>query len=323
MQDLFKSYQKEPKRTPPPPEGTPERAEYHRIASQKTRDRKKAALAEDAAEVDSPVEIDEERAKEILVTERLIRHPHVLDVLIDLAKVAARLKIPANEHLYRYGVQKTLAALESKEPATPVDPAMDRWEPGQRIRVHEQWAIWDYSLSWRTQKDGTKIDFERLPRIAPHLPNEHVRGRTQVHGKESSPRSRTSSGSDELFVHRNPDLLPEEYDHTELVEGNSGPVGKHHRMLLAARNSSKNDFDLYDFADGFAHSPTSRLLCAVPTNPHPAIGHSCSVEKYSSFNNPLQPTLFQQLWPEMCISAKTPARIIYAQCVNWISQTQR
>lgn len=299
---------KEPKRTPRPPEGTPERAEYHRIANQKTQERKKAAQAEDAAKANYQIDIDEDRAREILTTERLIRHPHVLDVLIDLAKVASQLlKIPANEHLYRYGVQKTLVALESKQPATPVDPAMDRWEPGQRIRVHEQWAIWDYSLSWRTQKDGTKIDFKRFHELRRICQTNTYEAGRQVHGKDFAEKPH-KRWNDELFVQRNPDLLQEEYGHTELTQAIAAQSEYHHRMLLAHRNSLKTTFDIYDLVGWVCTFPDIRIVLCSSTN---ALTQSLVTlfRRLFVVRDPLEPTLFQQLWAEMCVDGKGNGRI--------------
>jgi hypothetical protein len=295
---------KEPKRTPRPAEGTPERLEYHRIANQKTQDRKKAQEAKDAAKVNYQVDLDEDRAREILTTERLIRHPHVLDVLIDLAKIAAQLlKIPTNEHLYRYGVQKTLAALESKEPATPVDPDMDRWEPGQRIRVHEQFAIFDFSISWRTQKDGTKISFERFQELRRICQTNTYEAGRQVHGKDFAEKPH-KQWNDELFVHRNPDLLPEEYGHSELSQAMAAQSPIRRRILLAARNSLKTTMDIYDICGWICTFHDCRYLLCSSTNPL-----SKSLIKLFRqifiIRDPLLPSLFQQLWPELCVSDAT------------------
>lgn len=297
-----------PKRQPVPAKGTPERKEYNRVAKQNERDRKKAREAEEAKDVDSLVEIDEERAREILTTERNLRHPRVIEVCLELAAVAAQcLKISRNEHLYRFGVQKTLAALANKrKDATPVDPAMDRWEPGQRIRVHEQWAIWDYSMSWRTQKDSTKIDFERsqeLRRIC--QTNTYEAGRL-VHGKDFAEKPH-KQWNDELFVHRNPDLLPEEYGHAELSQAIASQSKCHHRMLLCARNSLKTTMDLYDLVGWVCTFPDIRILLCSSTN---ALTQQLVTlfRKIFIVRDPLQPSLFQQLWPEMCVAAKTPGR---------------
>jgi hypothetical protein len=289
---------------PKPPKGTPEHAEYDRLAKEKSRGRKKAQEAKEAAIVDYQVDIDEERAKEILVNERLIRHPHVLDVLIDLAKVASQLlKIPANEHLYRYGVQKTLAALESKEPATPVDPDLDRWEPGQRIRVHEQWAIWDFSMSWRTQKDGAKIDFERFQELRRICQTNTYEAGRQVHGKDFAEKPH-KQWNDELFVHRNPDLLPEIYGHSELSQAMAAQSPVRRRMLLAARNSLKTTMDLYDICGWICTFHDCRYLLCSSTSPL-----SKSLVKLFRqifiVRDPLSPSLFQQLWPELCVSDDT------------------
>lgn len=295
------------KRAPRPPTGTPERAEYQRNAMAKTRAKQRALKAEELTEVDCQTEIDEDRAQEILTTERNLRHPHVVKVCLQLADVAAQLlNIPKNEHLYRYGIQKTLAALESKVPATPVDPIMDRWEPGQRIRVHEQYAIWDYSLSWRTQKDGAKINFERFQELRRLCQTNTFEAGRIVHGKDFAEKPH-KQWNDELFVHRNPDLLPEDYGHKELAEAMAAQSRCHHRMLLAARNSLKTTYDLYDLCGWVCTFPDIRILLCSSTNPLTQQLVSL-FRKIFIVRDPLQPTLFQQLWPEMCVSAKTPAR---------------
>src|SRR5258708_21203584 len=191
-----------------PAKGTPEFAQYNRELQDRHKSLKKSREAEEAQDVDSLVVPSEERKREILTTERNLRHPHVINVCLALAVIAAQcLGIADNEHLYRFGVQKTLAVLAHQKasnlrkpviPATRIDSAMDRWEPGQRIRVHEQYAIWDFSLSWRTHKnarladwlrergctDSTKVDFEsfqELRRIC--QTNTYEAGRL-VHGKD-------------------------------------------------------------------------------------------------------------------------------------------
>ena len=289
-----------------PAAGTPERTEYDRAAKQKSRNREKARAAQDAKDVDSPVEVDEERAREILTTERSLRHPHVIKVCLELAKVAAQvLGIANNEHLYRFGVQKTLTALANKrKDATPIDSVMDRWEPGQRTRVHEQWAIWDYSTSWRTQKDGTKIEFEQFQELRRLCQTNTVEAGRIVHGKDFAEKPH-KRWQEELFVHRNPDLLPEEYGHAELSAAISAQSRFKYRMLLAARGSLKTTMDLYDLAGWCCTFPDLRILLCSSTNDLTRK----LVEQFRSMfvvKNPLEPSLFQQLWPEMCVPAKTP-----------------
>jgi hypothetical protein len=297
-----------------PTKGTPEYVEYRRDANDRYKSREKARRAKDAAEPDCPSEVDEERAREILTTERNLRHPRVIEVCLELAAVASQcLGIPNNEHLYRFGVQKTLEALKPenlKRPvhgrATPVDPAMDRWEPGQRIRVHEQWAIWDYSMSWRTQKDGTKVDFERFQELRRLCQTNTYEAGRLVHGKDFAEKPH-KEWNDELFVHRNPDLLPEEYGHAELSQAMAAQSNWHYRMLLAARNSLKTTFDLYDLVGWVCTFPDIRILLCSSTNPLTQQLVTL-FRKIFIARDPLQPSLFQQLWPEMCIAAKTPAR---------------
>lgn len=296
-----------PKARKKPPAGTPERREYDRLAQERLRDRKKAQEAKDAAEVNSQTEIDEDRAREILTTERNLRHPHVINTCLALAEVASQcLKLPKNEHFYRYGVMKTLMALATGQPATSVDPALDRWEPGQRIRVHEQYAIWDYSISWRDQKVGRKFSFEEFQLLRRICQTDTYQAGRLVHGKDFAEKPH-KQWNDELFVQRNPDLLPEEYGHKELAEAMAAQSPCHHRMLLAARNSLKTTIDLYDICGWVCAFPDCRFLLCSSTN---ALTQQLVslFRKIFIVRDPLEPTLFQQLWPEMCTSAKTPAR---------------
>ncbi len=89
-----------------------------------------------------------------LLHERGLRHPRVIEVCADSARIASRdLKLPFNAHLFLRRIAKH--ASKNKTAHRTLTPAPDVWEPGQRTRLHEQWAIWDYSMSWRMQADGT------------------------------------------------------------------------------------------------------------------------------------------------------------------------
>jgi hypothetical protein len=295
------------KKPPKPPAGTPERREYDRVAQQGVRDRKKAREAKDASEMNCQTEIDEDRAREILTTERNLRHPHVIKVCLQLAEVASQcLKLPKNEYFYRYGVQKTLTALATGQSATLVEPSLDRWEPGQRIRVHEQYAVWDYSMSWRDQKVGRKYSFEEFQILRRICQTDTYEAGRLVHGKDFAEKPH-KQWNDELFVQRNPDLLPEEYGHKELAEAMTAQSPCHHRMLLAARNSLKTTIDLYDLVGWVCTFPDIRILLCSSTNPLTQQLVTL-FRKIFVVRDPLEPSLFQQLYPEMCIPAKTPAR---------------
>jgi len=212
------------------------------------------------------------------------------------------LGIPNNEYLYRFGVQKTLGALKTGEPATPVD-APDVWEPGQRIRMHEQWAIWDFSISWRTQKDDCKISFEEFKRLRRLCQETTYEAGREVHGKDfaDQPHKRWN---DELFVRRNPDLLPEDYGHTELAEAMAAQSPIHRRMLLCARNSLKTTIDMYDIVGWVCCFPDARFLICSSTTP---LSKSLvkSFRQIFIVRDALSPTLFQQLYPELMVSDDT------------------
>src|SRR5882762_4502342 len=120
-----------------------------RERTKRTRKNAKAKEARDFEKPNCATEIKKKAAIEILQEQRLIRNTRVAEVCWELAVVAARnLKLPLNAHLFIFGVQKTLEAIQAKKEVTPPE-INDVWEPGERIRQHELWAIWDYSTSWR------------------------------------------------------------------------------------------------------------------------------------------------------------------------------
>ena len=292
-----------PKRPKKPPIGTEERKQYQRDATAKTREKQNKIKAGKTASLKSSIEINDDRKREILTTERNLRHPHAIDVCTALGKVASQmLGIPDNEHLYRFGVQKTLEALETGKPATAVD-APDVWEPGQRIRVHEQYAVWDFSMSWRTQKDGHKIDFEEFKRLRRLCQETTYEAGRDVHGKDfaEQPHKRWA---DELFVRRNPDLLPEDYGHTELAEAMAAQSPIRRRCLLCARNSLKTTMGIFDIVGWVCCFHDCRfLICSSTTVLSKSLVKS--FRQIFIVRDPLTPSLFQQLWPELTISDDT------------------
>jgi hypothetical protein len=85
----------------------------------------------------SSEEVSEKEAKRILQEDRLIRNPRVVQVCVELGKVACRaLRIPMNAYVFTHGIQKTLEAIATKKEVEPPQ-IEDIWEAGQRIRVHE------------------------------------------------------------------------------------------------------------------------------------------------------------------------------------------
>src|SRR5207244_2314237 len=145
-------------------------------------------------------------AKRILQEERLIRNPRIVEVCIDLAEVACRLsKIPMNAHVFTHGIQKTLEAIATKKEVEP--PAIeDVWHPGERVREHELWAVWDYSTSWRTQNEGTQLSFEDWKTHRRRCVTDIVWFGNHVLGKDFQPEPH-GLWAKELFPQLEPALL--------------------------------------------------------------------------------------------------------------------
>ena len=252
-----------------------------------------------ASKWNSTVEISKAEAKEILRDERHIRNEHVIDLCVDLAKVACQmLKLPFCKYVFTHGIYEYRRALGMKKDIEP--PAIeDVWKPGNALRQHELRALWDYSMSWRLTPAGdffTFGDFLTLRRI---VQTDTYTAACRIHGKdfEEQPHGRWCR---EHFVQRNPDLLPEAYGQKDIAKALAGQSEVHKRMLLAARNSFKTSVDICDLVGWICCFHDLRILICSSTNPL-AAGIIRSVRSFFIVRNPQEPTLFQQLWPELCI----------------------
>jgi len=290
-----------PDTTPKPPakkkmtDLTPtERKEYNRLAKQKS-DKKKAEKSEkDSKKPASLVEVDDEDAIEILRA-RGLRHPRVLEVCVKLARIASEyLKVPFNAYLFSAGLQNALAVKNGTETLTP---APDVWEAGQRTRLHEQWAMWDYSMSWREQADGTIWDFEKFKEFRRMgMVDPYNFGRQVLKGMEDLQPEPHERWFRDVYIQKNPDLLPENYDLPAFKKAFAGQSEVRQRLLVCSRGSFKSTTNLLDEICWVLTFPSIRLLCVSATKPL-AKGFLSAFRSYW-MAKPHDMSLFAQLYPE-------------------------
>jgi hypothetical protein len=247
---------------------------------------------------DSKVEVKVSDIPEIL-TERGINHERVLEVLPGLIEVAARnLRIPLNHYLVSHGVQAALRARELKQPVE-VPEVEDKWYPGSRIRRQEEFALWDFGMSWR-ETNGKRYTFEEfleLRRVATtdiFLFGKEILGldvEDQPHGKWAR----------ELFVQKNPDLLPETYTWVDVKKAIAAQSPIHKRILAASRSSFKSSFNLVNLLSWvLVFGGDIRIFIISSTRPLSS-GFLKKFRAYWTVKNPNEPTLFNQLYPEFMV----------------------
>jgi hypothetical protein len=266
---------------------------------QRNRAGERAREDKSASRYNSTTEITRAEAKEILRDQRHIRNEHVIDVCISLAKTACQmLKLPFCRYVFTHGIYEYRRALGMKKDIEP--PAIeDVWKPGNALRQHELRALWDYSMSWRLTPAGDFFTFEDFLTLRRIVQTDTYTASCRIHGKdfEEQPHGRWCN---EHFVQRNPDLLPEAYGQKDIAKALAGQDSCHKRMLLAARNSFKTSVDICDLVGWICCFHDLRILICSSTNPL-AAGIIRSVRSFFIVRNPQEPTLFQQLWPELCI----------------------
>jgi len=284
------------------PQRTDEQRKDDRERQAKHRERVKWAKDQQSPRYDFPHEISRNDAEKILIEERHIRHPHVLEVLLDLADVAAEQnKLVKNKYFYTQGISQMLASIEAKENLPRVE-IEDVWLPGDRIRLHEQWALWDYSMSWRVNKgfnEDEKLDFDGFREWRRVCMIDPYRSGREVHKKDFHPQPH-GRWCKELFVTKNPDLLPEEYDQEDFKKALGAQSDIHNRMLLAARNSYKSSYSVVDLVSWVLVFPSIRIWSVSATKPL-SKGFLKQFRDYFTVDNPRSPKVFAQLFPEFMV----------------------
>jgi hypothetical protein len=269
---------------------------------QKSRAKEKAKEEKRLGTPKCDIEIKKKEAAEILAA-RNLRNPRVIETCIELAEVAARnLRIPFNAHLFTHGVQKTLEARDTKKTVEP--PTIeDVWKPGERIREHELWAIWDYSVSWRTQPDGTQLSFDDWKAHRRRSITDVVWFGNFVLGKDFQPEPHGVWAQD-LFPQLESALLslPEKFGQKDIAKAFTSMSEVRQRCLIAARSSFKSTFStIFTLALMLAFAGSVRILVCTATQPL-AKGFARSFRSMLTLKDPNNPSLLNQLWPEHCIS---------------------
>jgi hypothetical protein len=267
---------------------------YNKSTKQKSRGNKRNATESDTV-------IKPKEAREILLNERGIRNSRILDVCVERALIASRnLKIPFNRSLFTKGVQGTLAALADKE---TVEFPPDEWHSGERVREHELYAAWDYACSWRTQPDGTKLSFEDWKSYRRRCITDLVWYANTVLEKqfEEEPHGRWAR---ELFPQLESALLslPEKFGQKDIARAFRLISDIRQRCLISARSSFKSTFStVFMLQMMLCFAGSLRILVCTATQPL-AKGFAKSFRTLVTLRDPSNPTLFNQLWPEHCVS---------------------
>src|SRR5216684_4893167 len=138
-------------------EMSPEELRRYNLAKTQKSRAKKAEKKKQADYVyDSKSLPSESEAIEIL-EDRGIRSGHIAQTVYNLAVIAAEtLGITPNRFYFANGVDKTLGSYAAKS-AQPLSEIEDVWYPGERIRLRDLHALWDFGMSWREQEDGRLI----------------------------------------------------------------------------------------------------------------------------------------------------------------------
>jgi hypothetical protein len=281
-------------------EMTPEQLRAYNLKKTNKYRAKKADKKKVAEYVyDSKAEPSEDEAKQIL-EDRGIKTGHITEVVYELAMTASEtLGLIPNRFYFANGVEYTLASYAEKQPK-PLPEIVDAWYPGERIRIRDLHALWDFGMGWREQSDGSLTsfsDFRRLRRMC--MTDTYEFGR-QILSRDFHPEPH-GRWAKELFVSKNPDLLPEVYDQEDLKKALAGQSGIHQRLLISSRNSYKSSYNLIDLLSWVLCFGGDIRIFMISATKKLSAGFLKSFRDYWTVKNPKSPNLFNQLFPDYMI----------------------
>src|ERR1700722_4128330 len=272
------------------------------LLERSVRTRAKKADKKKAAEYvyDSKAVPTEAEAIQILEDRGIKTGHHIVEVVYELAITAAEtLGLVPNRFYFANGVEYTLASYAAKQPK-PLPEIEDAWYPGERIRVRDLHALWDYGMSWREQPDGELISFAEFRRLRRMCMTDTYEFGRQILGKDFQPEPH-GRWARELFVTKNPDLLPEIYDQEDLKRALAGQSDIHQRLLISSRNSYKSTYNLVDLLSWVLCFGGDIRIFMISATKKLSAGFLKSFRDYWTVKNPKSPNLFNQLFPEYMI----------------------
>lgn len=272
-----------------------EKKEYQRNAVAKHRREKKQD--DSSRRWNCTSEISEKDAREILTEDRGLRNPRVIEVCLKLAELAAReLRLPYNRYMFTHGIQKQLESRANKATAMGQPPDVeDKWYLGSTIRRHEEYALYDFGMSWR-ETNGKKYTFEEfLAMRRTAIVDTYEFGKI-ILGKDFWPEPH-GRWAEELFVRKNPDLLPEVFDWEDIKKAFAGQSDIHQRVLISSRSSYKSSYVLCELLSWvLCFAGNLRIMTLSATKPLSS-GFLQAFRAYWTYKT-AAPTLFNQIYPE-------------------------
>jgi hypothetical protein len=281
----------------------PGTSEYKQLDRQLHReDRVKAKEERGAAAqlISSTIEPKDDEAKEIL-RDAGVKNPHVQDVLISHAKIAAaHFQIPYNSYLLSHGLRKTLADLNNAPYETPVI-GEDQIIDGEVLCKRDLYYLWDlgYFRQDQTFEQWLEIRFK-------------AKSSAFYLGKEIL-------GMDFHELHQNwteffPQFSPLGLKPGFSMEDAKAWLGRQSKsktfVLQSSRNAYKSSFAAILALCIILCQPSIRIRLVTATDDL-ASDFVAAIRGYFVVEMPDSPSLFAQLFGEYCITSDSGQRDMY------------
>jgi hypothetical protein len=255
-----------------------------------------------ATNFESQEALSKKEAKECLRESRSLTQPYIINAAYEMGIIAARrLKLTPSEFYWSHGVLSTLESIRAGEPTFLLPAVQNKKAYGEVFREQDLLALWDFSTSWREQKDGARFSFEEYKTLRA-LKGDTIQFGNRLLGKEFEPAPHGEWAA--FFPQLKIDVLPENYTQKEFKEAlaklesaTEGPL--HAYLLMAARNSFKTSFIICYLLCFVCCFFDIQIMFASATTP-------LSKDTVKSFKDFFRvenedPTLFQQIFAETCL----------------------
>ncbi|MCU1241756.1 MAG: hypothetical protein JWO71_2482 [Candidatus Acidoferrum typicum] len=272
------------------PKGTPERREYQKKATQGTRAR--AAEAEDQAaqQIGSDKSPKDDEAKKILRAEG-IKNPHVQDVLIENAKIAAvHYQIPYNRYLLKNGLRKTLAELKGEAFEAPVISEGELVD-GEILFKKDLHYLWDFGYFRQP------VTFEQWLEIRFKAKSSAFYLGREILGMDFHELHQAWT---EFFPQFDPRGLKPLFSMEDAKAWLARQSEKKTFVLQCSRNSYKSSFAAILALTIILCQPSIRIRLVSATDDL-ASDFVAAIRRYFVIQIPDSPSLFVQLFSEYCI----------------------
>jgi hypothetical protein len=257
--------------------------------------------------------LSDEEVRKVLINERGLSHPHVVDTVLEWGKMAAEANKLVSDRQY------WINGFAQKDPSFTT--ISDEQANGMVISTRDLFALYDFGISWRTlrwpldtfdefrdlpwdftgfvEKKGKSVTFQEFHGLRYcSIVDSYWSGRW-IHAKDFWPKPHCEWR--DFFVKKIPSL-PMEYSTEDIKTWFKALTdGPRRFLLVASRNSYKSSWQVVSEAIPFVLAVPDVTILEISAIQKLSKKFIKSFRQYWTVSDKRKPNLFNMIWPEMMI----------------------